>query len=214
MALFGCWVHFLGTLSLSSATPPLPRALKLSVDSAQLQMDCSNAENLILHWGFVVQGKDGWQLPESLPPRSKNYKDRAVKTELSGGRMSVPLPPGALAIEFLFMDAKTEKWYNGPQSKNFRFDVAAPTSPPPSPSPPPPAVPSDLSEVAAFVRWEKAGKPSLSEEQQAAMYTAAVTELQLELERGVATLGAQRAAACPAGVRAALTAVFRPLFRS
>lgn len=46
-------------------------------------------------------------------------------------------------------------------------------------------IPNDLVQIQAYIRWEKAGKPNYSEEQQLREFEEARKELEMELEKGV-----------------------------
>lgn len=105
-----------------------------------------------------------------LPNNSRNYKNRAVQTDISRNSVDIALPEDAMAslaprpprnqppprkpnntlppaprlaaadpppcplrplqaIEFLFKDERTNKWFSGANNSNFRFDVPPPSRP-------------------------------------------------------------------------------------
>ncbi|RMZ55539.1 hypothetical protein APUTEX25_000122 [Auxenochlorella protothecoides] len=162
--------------------------------------------SLLLHWG--VEGgagyEGGWRLPGpgARPPRTVQYKQRALQTRFSpaadGGQavsIELPGPEASDRLNFVIKNEGMGEWYdlNG---ANFQVQLrdgggggaAAPAGdvrPALLPADAVPNLPQELCGVWAYLAWERAGCPARSGAEADAEYDAGVAELVLLLRRGV-----------------------------
>ncbi|XVF85026.1 hypothetical protein PTKIN_Ptkin17bG0085500 [Pterospermum kingtungense] len=167
-----------------------------------------SSDSLLLHWGGLRDRNEKWVLPSRQPEGTKNYKNRALRTPFvkSGTSSYLNLEiddPRIQAIEFLIFDEARNKWQEEYEAARAELleevargasvdDIRAKltkrngqenkeTSIPETKN----KIPDDLVQIQAYIRWEKAGKPNYSPEQQLREFEEAREDLQSELEKGV-----------------------------
>ncbi|KAJ4808981.1 Glucan water dikinase [Rhynchospora pubera] len=159
----------------------------------EINLRVTNSNNsLILHWGALRPGKDGWLLPSRRPDGTKVHKNRALRTPFvqSGSDSVLKIEiddPEIHGIEFLLNDESQNKWFKN-NGENFRVlfsgqnsDVSVVSGGETLDA----NVPEELVQIQAYLRWERNGKQMYTPEQEKEEYEAARRELQEELKRGL-----------------------------
>ncbi|PIA61801.1 hypothetical protein AQUCO_00200059v1 [Aquilegia coerulea] len=143
----------------------------------------NNKNSLMLHWGGIRDKQKNWVLPSRLPEGTKLYKNQAVRTPFkkSGSDLFLKIEidnPEIQAIEFLIVDEAQNKWFKN-NGGNFRVPLVHKSR-----SSSKVAVPEDLVQIQAYLRWERKGKQMYTPEQEKMEFEEARKELQMELEKG------------------------------
>ncbi|CAN1310832.1 Alpha-glucan water dikinase, chloroplastic [Linum perenne] len=170
-----------------SSSPTAP------VTNVNIQMTYTS-DSLILHWGGIHDKREKWVLPARCPDGTKNHKNRALRTPFSKDGSSSFLKleiddRKIQAIEFLIFDEAKNRWF---KNSGQNFHVKFPTREKFISSNV--AVPEELVQVQAYLRWERNGKQTYTPQQEKASilgcfffeeeYEAARAELLDEVARG------------------------------
>ncbi|KAH9773140.1 alpha-glucan water dikinase 1 [Citrus sinensis] len=162
----------------------------------QVNIEISYSSNsLLLHWGAIRDKKEKWVLPSRQPDGTKNYKNRALRTpfvseEYEAARTEL--------LEEIVRGTSVEDLRAKLTNKNDRQEIKESSSHGTKN-----AIPDDLVQIQSYIRWERAGKPNYSADQQLVNYISfancfqqllfyykrefeeARKELQSELEKGI-----------------------------
>ncbi|XP_042439164.1 alpha-glucan water dikinase 1, chloroplastic-like [Zingiber officinale] len=158
----------------------------------QIEFKVSNTNgSLVLHWGVIHQGRNDWSLPSCHPERTQLYNNEALRTGFTklGSISSLKLEiedPEVQFVEFLILDETANKWIKN-NGQNFRVQLLeqdyliqhVPISINQNV-----AVPADLVQVQAYLRWDRKGRQTYTPEQEKIEFEEARRELQLELDKG------------------------------
>ncbi|KAK9276289.1 hypothetical protein L1049_005820 [Liquidambar formosana] len=145
---------------------------------AQVDIQVTNSNNsLVLHWGGIRDRKDKWVFPSCRPDGTKVYKNKAlrtpfVKVEYEAARAEL-LEEIARGTSIQDLRAKITK-------KSDRSEIREPL-----PSKTKSEIPDNLVQLQAFIRWEKAGKPNYSTDEQLREFEQARNDLKTEIEKGL-----------------------------
>ncbi|VFQ89956.1 unnamed protein product [Cuscuta campestris] len=156
----------------------------------QIDLKVSNSSNgLFLHWGAIKSEKYKWILPHCRPNGTMVYRNSALRSPLmqSGSDAVVRLDiddPAIQAIEFVIYHKPRNKWIKN-NGKNFQVKMP-PREPQMAMRGPHSnvAIPEDLVQIQAYLRWERKGKHTYNPEQEKDEYEAARTELLEEILKG------------------------------
>ncbi|CAA0819704.1 Alpha-glucan water dikinase 1- chloroplastic [Striga hermonthica] len=154
-----------------------------SGSASVVNVQVTNSDRLLLHWGAIGSQKEKWILPHCRPVGTMLYKNKALRSPFvkSGPNAVLQIEiddPAIQALEFLIFDEAHNKWYkyNGgnfhvtlPKTDTRAIDVS---------------VPEDLVQIQAYLRWERKGKQSYTPEKEKEEYKAAQMELLEEVARG------------------------------
>ncbi|KAH9773138.1 alpha-glucan water dikinase 1 [Citrus sinensis] len=144
----------------------------------QVNIEISYSSNsLLLHWGAIRDKKEKWVLPSRQPDGTKNYKNRALRTpfvseEYEAARTEL--------LEEIVRGTSVEDLRAKLTNKNDRQEIKESSSHGTKN-----AIPDDLVQIQSYIRWERAGKPNYSADQQLREFEEARKELQSELEKGI-----------------------------
>lgn len=139
-----------------------------------------------LHWGLTRSGKREWKLPSNRPEGTRDFQNQALQTPFrkSGdiAFLSIEVHDSKHdAIEFILKDDSSNQWFKF-QGGNFRLVLPEPDKPDTNVSNM--AVPEELVQIQAYLRWERNGKQNYSQEKEAEEYEKARRELQEEVAKG------------------------------
>lgn len=161
--------------------------------SSLMQIDfqiINGTESMVLHWGAVRHMNKNWTLPSRCPDGTKVYESSALRTPFAkrGSTSLVKVEiddPEVEAIEFLIFDEALNQWFKN-NGQNFQVQLSSyrhQTQGAPVENVNV-ALPKDLVEIHAYLRWEKNGRQTYTPEQEKMEFEKARKELQLELETG------------------------------
>ena len=155
---------------------------------------------LVLHWGVHLRGKGGWSLlPEYLWPEGTwNHKHRAMSSPFpsTGHPLCLYFTEDVQSVSFTVKDTQNNYFkpargddvtlslpgQGAPAPRH--SSVPAPAPPAPAPGPDLQYLPEDMVQCQAYILWEKAGRPEMSEERASDKYQRAAQSLVDLLEAG------------------------------
>ncbi|KAK6922260.1 Pyruvate phosphate dikinase, AMP/ATP-binding [Dillenia turbinata] len=180
--------------------------LRVDANDSQINILVTNSSNsLILHWGAISDRKDGYFLliaqMELKYIRTELSKLLLLKFKHDGANFNIKLPIKGKPVPISLPEdleeyeaARTElleEITRGTSIEELRLklkkgnDQSEMIESRPHEVRPVTSIPDDLVQIQAYIRWEKAGKPNYSQDQQIKEFVEARKELQKELEKGI-----------------------------
>ncbi|KAK9108139.1 hypothetical protein Syun_024150 [Stephania yunnanensis] len=152
--------------------------------SFQIDIQVTNSSNsLTLHWGGIRGGQNNWMLPSRRPHGTKAYKNKALRTpfakeeyEAARAELLDEISRGITIDKLRERFAKSDEQSKTHEARSKTREASVPEKKS--------KIPDDLVQIQAYVRWEKAGKPNYSPEQQLSEFEEARKDLQNELDKG------------------------------
>mmetsp|Transcript_11917 Transcript_11917/g.20114 ORF Transcript_11917/g.20114 Transcript_11917/m.20114 type:complete len:1364 (+) Transcript_11917:166-4257(+) len=176
--------------------------LSVSIQDQTVLLRCSPPANasggwhtpsLVMHWGVTEAGSNEWKVPgnSTWPPGTTEYKAKALRTSFTAENPSAPhggdyvcsitVDKTSTALVFCLIDQQTQFWHKAPSDSDFKIPLSFGSS---SGGSADVAVPEELSQVFAFLNWEKAGRPALSPEESLAAFRQAQKDVAARLASG------------------------------